>query len=51
VDYRLDYTPEQFQDIMSFNLNSAFNTAQAAGRRIFYKQGFGNLIFTASVIP
>ncbi|KUJ10571.1 NAD(P)-binding protein [Mollisia scopiformis] len=44
----LDYTPEQFQEIMNVNLNGAFYTAQAAGR-IFEKQGFGNVIFTASV--
>lgn len=44
----LDYTPKQFQEIMNVNLNGAFYTAQAAGR-IFEKQGFGNVIFTASV--
>jgi sorbose reductase len=45
---RLDYTPEQFQEIMNVNLNGAFYTAQAAGR-VFEKQGFGNVVFTASV--
>lgn len=44
----LDYTPEQFKEIMDVNLNGAFYTAQAAGR-IFEKQGWGNVIFTASV--
>lgn len=44
----LDYTPEQFKEIMDVNLNGAFYTAQAAGR-IFEKQGKGNVIFTASV--
>ncbi len=44
----LDYTPEQFKEIIDVNLNGAFYTAQAAGR-IFEKQGHGNVIFTASV--
>jgi sorbose reductase len=49
----LDYTPEQFKEIMDVNLNGAFYTAQAAGR-IFEKQvkaggRKGNVIFTASV--
>lgn len=43
-----DYTPEQFSEIMKVNLDGAFYTAQAAAR-IFKRQGFGNLIFTASV--
>lgn len=43
-----DYTVEQWSDIMRVNLDGAFWTAQAAGR-IFKQQGFGNLIFTASV--
>lgn len=48
-----DYTPEQFQEIMSVNLNGAFYTAQAAGR--IFKSQFGaggtqgKIIFTASV--
>lgn len=44
----LEYTPEQFSDIMCVNLEGAFYTAQAAGK-IFKSQGKGNLIFTASV--
>jgi len=44
----LEYTPEQFADIMRVNLDGAFYTAQAAGK-IFKSQGHGNLIFTASV--
>lgn len=49
----LDYTPEQFKEIMDVNLNGAFYTAQAAAR-IFEKQVAaggrkGNVIFTASV--
>ncbi|KAH8687485.1 short chain dehydrogenase reductase [Tricladium varicosporioides] len=49
----LDYTPEQFKEIMDVNLNGAFYTAQAAGR-IFEKQVAaggknGNVVFTASV--
>ncbi|KAG4413946.1 hypothetical protein IFR04_012913 [Cadophora malorum] len=43
----LDYTPEQFKEIMDVNLNGAFYTAQAAAR-IFEEQGHGNVIFTAS---
>jgi sorbose reductase len=43
-----DYTPAQFSEVMSVNLDGAFYTAQAAAR-IFKKQGKGNLIFTASV--
>ncbi|KAJ6007252.1 oxidoreductase [Penicillium herquei] len=44
----MDYTPEEFQDIMNVNVNGAFYTAQAAAR-IFQQQGFGNVVFTASV--
>ncbi|RDW68142.1 oxidoreductase-1 [Coleophoma cylindrospora] len=44
----LNYTPEQFSEIMRVNLDGAFYTAQAAGQ-IFKKQGYGNVIFTASV--
>lgn len=44
----LDYTAEQWQEIMKVNLDGAFYTAQAAGH-VFKKQGDGNLIFTASV--
>jgi sorbose reductase len=44
----LDYTSEQFSEIMRVNLDGAFYTAQAAGE-IFKKQGHGNVIFTASV--
>lgn len=43
-----DYTPEQWSEIMRVNLDGAFYTAQAAAR-IFKTQGFGNVIFTASV--
>lgn len=43
-----DCTPEQWSKLMSVNLDGAFYTAQAAGR-IFKTQGFGNIIFTASV--
>lgn len=43
-----DYTNEQWSEIMKVNLDGAFWTAQAAAR-IFKPQGFGNLIFTASV--
>lgn len=43
-----DVTVDQWREIMNVNLDGAFYTAQAAGR-IFKKQGFGNLIFTASV--
>ena len=43
-----DYTEDQWREIMSVNLDGAFWTAQAAGN-IFKKQGYGNLIFTASV--
>ena len=43
-----EYTPEEFQEIIDVNFNGAFYTASAAAR-IFKKQGFGNVIFTASV--
>lgn len=43
-----EYTPEEFQEIMDVNVNGAFYTAQAAAN-IFKKQGFGNVVFTASV--
>ncbi|KAL2838439.1 hypothetical protein BJY01DRAFT_250938 [Aspergillus pseudoustus] len=43
-----EYTPEQWRQIMDVNLDGAFYTAQAAGK-IFKKQGYGNVIFTASV--
>lgn len=43
-----DYTVDEWRNIMAVNLDGAFYTAQAAGR-IFKQQGFGNLIFTASV--
>lgn len=33
---------------MNVNVNGAFYTAQAAAR-IFKRQGFGNVVFTASV--
>ncbi|KAL4967847.1 uncharacterized protein BDV14DRAFT_206996 [Aspergillus stella-maris] len=42
------YTPEEFQEIMNVNVNGTFYTAQAAAR-VFKKQGFGNVIITASV--
>ena len=43
-----EYTPEEFQEIMDVNVNGAFYTAQAAAN-IFKRQGFGNVVFTASV--
>ncbi|KAJ5602093.1 hypothetical protein N7510_011627 [Penicillium lagena] len=43
-----EYTPEEFQEIMDVNVNGAFYTAQAAAR-VFKRQGFGNVVFTASV--
>lgn len=43
-----DYTEDQWRQVMNVNLDGAFWTAQAAGN-IFKKQGYGNLIFTASV--
>lgn len=43
-----EYTPEEFQEIMDVNVNGAFHTAQAAAR-VFKEQGFGNVVFTASV--
>ncbi|KAK4508441.1 hypothetical protein PRZ48_002179 [Zasmidium cellare] len=46
----LEYTVEQWQDIMKVNLDGAMYTAQAAGK-IFKEQGpgAGSMIFTASV--
>lgn len=43
-----DYTPSQWSEIMKVNLDGAFFSAQAAAR-IFKQQGYGNVIFTASV--
>ena len=43
-----DYSPKEFQEIMEVNVNGAFHTAQAAAK-IFKRQGYGNVIFTASV--
>lgn len=43
-----DYTAEQWSDIMKVNLDGAFYSAQAAAR-VFKQQGFGNVVFTASV--
>jgi NAD(P)-dependent dehydrogenase (short-subunit alcohol dehydrogenase family) len=43
-----DYTADQWSEIMKVNLDGAFYSAQAAGR-IFKTQGYGNVIFTASV--
>ncbi|KAJ5877235.1 hypothetical protein N7455_000700 [Penicillium solitum] len=43
-----EYTSAQFQEIMDVNVNGAFHTAQAAAR-IFKRQGYGNVVFTASV--
>ncbi|KAE8306971.1 hypothetical protein BDV41DRAFT_556581 [Aspergillus transmontanensis] len=43
-----DYTTEQWHIITKVNLDGAFYTAQAAAR-IFKEQGYGNVIFTASV--
>jgi len=44
----LDTTPEQWMQIQNVNFNGAFYTAKAAGK-IFKEQGYGNLIFTASI--
>ncbi|OLL22622.1 putative NADP-dependent mannitol dehydrogenase [Neolecta irregularis DAH-3] len=44
----LDTTVAQWMRIQNVNYNGAFYTAQAAGK-IFKEQGFGNLIFTASI--
>lgn len=46
----LDYTVEQWHELMRVNLDGAFWTAQAAGE-LFKKQGpgSGRMIFTASV--
>ncbi|KAJ5081539.1 hypothetical protein NUU61_009803 [Penicillium alfredii] len=43
-----EYTPKEFQEMMDVNVNGAFYTAQAAAR-VFKRQGFGNMVFTASV--
>ncbi|OGM51034.1 hypothetical protein ABOM_000014 [Aspergillus bombycis] len=43
-----DYSPAEFEEIMNVNVNGAFYTAQAAAR-VFKRQGFGNIVFTASV--
>ncbi|KAL5335204.1 hypothetical protein BJX70DRAFT_401807 [Aspergillus crustosus] len=43
-----DYSTSQWREIMDVNLDGAFYTAQAAGK-VFKEQGFGNVIFTASV--
>lgn len=43
-----DYTTEEWSKIMKVNLDGAFYTAQAAAK-IFKEQGYGNVIFTASV--
>ena len=43
-----DYTPEEFLEVMDVNVNGVFYTAQAATKN-FKQQGFGNVIFTASV--
>ncbi|KAE8154859.1 oxidoreductase [Aspergillus avenaceus] len=43
-----DYTPAEFEEVMNVNVNGAFYTAQAAAR-IFKRQGFGNVVLTASV--
>lgn len=44
----LDFTPKQYREQMSINLDGAFYTAQAAAR-VFKKQGSGNIIFTTSM--
>jgi NAD(P)-dependent dehydrogenase (short-subunit alcohol dehydrogenase family) len=43
-----DYTQEEFLEVMDVNVNGAFYTAQAAAK-VFKQQGFGNVVFTASV--
>jgi len=44
----LDYTVEYWKKETDVNFNGSFWTAQAAGR-IFRRQGYGNLLFTASI--
>lgn len=44
----LDYTEEQWRSNSSVNYDGVMWTSQAAGK-IFQKQGYGNLIVTASV--
>ena len=44
----LEYTPENWKHEVDVNINGSFFTAQAAGK-IFRSQGFGNLLFTASI--
>ena len=44
----LEYTPEYWKHEVDVNINGSFFTAQAAGK-IFRSQGFGNLLFTASI--
>jgi sorbose reductase len=44
----LEYTPEYWKHEIDVNVNGSFFTAQAAGK-IFKAQGFGNLLFTASI--
>lgn len=44
----LDYTPNYWKHEIDVNVNGSFFTAQAAGK-IFKAQGYGNLLFTASI--
>ncbi|BFZ64958.1 hypothetical protein YB2330_006119 [Saitoella coloradoensis] len=44
----LENTPEDFRWITDVNLNGAFFSSKAAGK-IFKKQGYGNIIITASI--
>ena len=44
----LDFTPQQFRELMAVNLDGAFYTAQAAAK-VFKAQGQGNIVFTTSM--
>jgi sorbose reductase len=46
--HALEYTEDYWRREVDVTLNGSFFTAQAAGR-IFKRQGFGNLLFTASI--
>lgn len=43
-----EYTPEEFQEMMDVVVNGRFYTAQAVAE-VFKRQGFVNIIFTASI--
>jgi sorbose reductase len=44
----LDFTPKQFREQMTVNLDGAFYTAQAAAK-VFKAKGSGNIVFTTSM--